>query len=157
MARENTGWGAPRIHGELLKLGFEISEQTVSRLMPRSTRPPSQSWRTFLTNHVGELTSIDFFVVPTVTFRLVYVLVILRHARRRVVHVNVTESPTAEWTAQQAVEGGGGLRPAGALWDVCGVERWISAEPTADAERSKESAWGDSGSVGGVSGAYGRG
>ena len=103
MARENTGWGAPRIHGELLKFGFEISERTVSRLMPRSTRPPSQSWRTFLTNHVGELTSIDFFVVPTMTFRLVYVLVILRHARRRVVHVNVTESPTAEWTAQQIV------------------------------------------------------
>ena len=96
---------APRIHGELLKLGFEVSERTVSRLMPRRRRlEPSQSWHTFLTNHVGELASMDFFVVPTVTFRLLYVLVILRHERRHVVHSNVTEHPTAEWTSQQVVD-----------------------------------------------------
>ena len=105
MATENTGWGAPRIHGELLRLGFEVSERTVSRLMPRrSPGRSSQSWRTFLTNHVGELVSMDFFVVPTVTFRLLYVLVILTHARRHLVYFNVTEHPTAEWTSQQVVQ-----------------------------------------------------
>lgn len=105
MATENTGWGAPRIHGELLKLGFDVSERTVARLMPRRIRGrPSQSWCTFLTNHVGALASMDFFVVPTVTFRLLYGLIILRHERRHVVYVNVTEHPTAEWTSQQVVQ-----------------------------------------------------
>ncbi len=104
MATENTGWGAPRIHGELRKLGFEVSERTVSRLMPRSRPPSSQRWRTFLSNHVGALASIDFFVVPTATFQLLYVCVILTHQRRHVIHANVTEHPTAEWTAQQVVE-----------------------------------------------------
>ena len=105
MATENTGWGAPRIHGELLKLGFEVSERTVSRLMPRRLPGrPSQSWHTFLTNHVGSLVSMDFFDVPTMTFRLLYMLIILKHERRHVVHVNVTEHPTAAWIAQQVVQ-----------------------------------------------------
>jgi len=104
IARENATWGAPRIHGELLKLGFQVSEATVSRYMPRRSGPPSQSWRTFLRNHVTELVSIDFFVVPTVSFRILYVLVVLEHERRRVVHLNVTDSPTARWTAQQMME-----------------------------------------------------
>jgi len=104
MARENATWGAPRIHGELLKLGFHVSEATVSRYMPLRRNPPSQGWRTFLENHVRELVSIDFFVVPTITFRILYVLVVLEHERRRVVHINVTESPTARWRAQQMVE-----------------------------------------------------
>jgi putative transposase len=97
--------GAPRIHGELLKLGIEISERTVSNLMPRRDRkPPSQTWRTFLKNHMDSIVSIDFFTVPTATFRVLFALVVLSHSRRRVVHFNVTTNPTAEWTAQQIVE-----------------------------------------------------
>jgi hypothetical protein len=105
MATANEGWGAPRIHGELLKLGIVISEREVSRLMPPRTRkPPSQTWRTFLDNHVGSLASIDFFTVPTATFRILYVFFVLAHDRRRVLHFNVTEHPSAVWTAQQVVE-----------------------------------------------------
>src|SRR5207248_8794572 len=104
MALANHLWGAPRIHGELLKLGLDISQRTVGRLMPRRVKPPSQTWRTFLQNHVLDLVSVDFFVVPTVTFRVLYVFVVLLHHRRRVAHFNVTESPTAAWTAQQIIE-----------------------------------------------------
>ncbi len=104
MALANPLWGAPRIHGELLKLGFDVSQRTVARLMPRRPKPPSQTWRTFLQNHVLDLVSVDFFVVPTATFRLLYVFVVLLQHRRKVVHFNVTDSPTAAWTAQQIVE-----------------------------------------------------
>src|SRR5882672_7151688 len=104
VAHANLLWGAPRIHGELLKLGFEVSQRTVARLMPRRPKSPSQTWRTFLQNHVLDLVSVDFFVVPTATFRMLYVFVVLRHHRRKVVHFNVTDSPTAAWTAQQIVE-----------------------------------------------------
>ncbi len=103
IANDNATWGAPRIHGELLKLGFDVSEPTVSRYMPRRRKPPSQTWRTFLLNHSKDLASIDFFVVPTVTFRLLYVFVALEHERRRIVHINVTDSPSARWTGQQIV------------------------------------------------------
>jgi putative transposase len=103
MANDNATWGAPRIHGELLKLGFDVSEPTVSRYMPRRRKPPSQTWRTFLLNHSKDLVSIDFFVVPTVTFRLLYVFVVLEHKRRHIVHINVTDSPSARWTGQQIV------------------------------------------------------
>jgi len=104
MALANPLWGAPRIHGELLKLGLNISQRTVGRLMPRRAKPPSQTWRTFLQNHVADLVSVDFFVVPTVTFRVLYVFVVLLHHRRKVVHFNVSDSPTAAWTAQQITE-----------------------------------------------------
>jgi putative transposase len=105
MAEANVGWGAPRIHGELLKLGFVISERSVSRFMPkRPAKPPSQTWRTFLDNHLGALASIDFFTVPTATFRVLFVFLVLVHERRRVVHFNVTEHPSALWTAQQIIE-----------------------------------------------------
>jgi transposase InsO family protein len=103
MARENATWGAPRIHGELLKLGFKVSEATVSRYMPRRRKPPSQNWRSFLRNHARDLVSIDFFVVPTATFRILYVFLVLEHERRRIVHFNVTEGPSARWTGQQLV------------------------------------------------------
>jgi putative transposase len=102
MAAANPLWGAPRIHGELCKLGIELAERTVSRLMPK--RPPSQTWRTFLANHVRDLVSIDFFTVPTARLRVLFVLVVLAHHRRRVLHCNVTEHPTAAWTAQQIVD-----------------------------------------------------
>lgn len=104
MANANPLWGAPRVHGELLKLGIEISERTVTRWMPKRQKPPSQTWRAFLDNHIGELVSIDFFTVPTATFRVLFVLIILAHDRRRIMHFNVTEHPTAEWTSQQMVE-----------------------------------------------------
>jgi hypothetical protein len=106
MAEMNVGWGAPRIHGELLKLGFDISEITVSRYMPK--RRPSagsrQRWATFLSNHLHETLAIDFAVVPTATFGILYVFFVLSLDRRRVLHFNVTRHPTAEWTAQQVVE-----------------------------------------------------
>jgi putative transposase len=103
MAAANPLWGAPRIHGELRKLGIDIGERTVSRLIPKRRTPPSQTWRTFLTNHVRDLVSIDFFTVPTAGWRVLFVLVVLAHNRRRVVHFNVTEHPTAAWAAQQLV------------------------------------------------------
>src|SRR5207253_5352767 len=104
MATANPLWGAPRIHGELLKLGISVAERTVSRLMPKRRRSPSQTWRTFLANHVRDLVALDFFTVPTARLRVLFVLVVLVHHRRRVVHFNVTEHPTAHWTAQQIVD-----------------------------------------------------
>lgn len=104
MAAANPLWGAPRIHGELRKLGIDVAERSVSRLLPTRRSPPSQTWRTFLTSHVGELVSIDFFTVPTAHLRVLFVLVVLAHHRRRVLHFNVTEHPTAVWTAQQVVD-----------------------------------------------------
>ena len=102
--RANPLWGAPRIHGELQKLGIEISQATVSKYVVRPRTPPSQTWRTFLDNHVRSLVSVDFFTVPTMTFKVLFVFVVLAHHRRRVVHFNVTDAPTAQWTAQQLVE-----------------------------------------------------
>ena len=104
MWRANPLWGAPRIHGELLKLGIDVSEATVSKYMIRSGQPPSQTWRTFLENHTKELVALDFFTVPTATFRILFVLIILSHDRRRILLFNVTEHPTAAWTARQLLE-----------------------------------------------------
>jgi len=104
MCRANPLWGAPRVHGELLKLGIEVSETTVSKYMIKHRGPPSQNWRTFLQNHAKELIALDFFTVPTATFRVLFVLVILSHDRRRILHFNVTEHPTAAWTARQLLE-----------------------------------------------------
>jgi transposase InsO family protein len=104
MSRANPLWGAPRIHGELLKLGIDLSETTVAKYMTRHTRPPSPSWRAFFDNHLRDLVSIDFFTVPTVTFRILFVFVVLSHDRRRVLHSNLTGHPTAEWTGQQLIE-----------------------------------------------------
>jgi hypothetical protein len=105
MHNANPTWGAPRIHGELLKLGIQLAESTVSKyLPPRPKRPPSQGWRTFLGNHLSEIIAVDFAVVPTVRGQLLFAFVVLSLARRRVLHVNVTAHPTAAWTAQQMVE-----------------------------------------------------
>jgi putative transposase len=101
MAQANPRWGAPRIYGELLKLGINVCQATVAKYMVRRRQPPSQTWRTFLRNHIGQIVAADFFVVPTVTYRLVFVLVLLAHDRRRIRHVAVTAHPTAAWTAQQ--------------------------------------------------------
>jgi transposase InsO family protein len=102
--RENPLWGAPRIHGELLKLGIDIGETSVGKYMIRHRRPPSQTWRTFLDNHLTTLVSVDFFTVATIRFHILYVFLILAHDRRRILHVGVTAHPTAEWTAQQLRE-----------------------------------------------------
>jgi transposase InsO family protein len=104
LSRENKLWGAPRIHGELLKLGIDIGETSVGKYMVRHRKPPSQTWRTFLENHVRIMVSIDFFTVPTIRFQVLYVFLVLAHDRRRIVHFNLTAHPTAEWTAQQLRE-----------------------------------------------------
>jgi len=104
MCAANPLWGAPRIHGELLKLGIHISQATVAKYMVRQRRPPSQTWRAFLENHVKSLVAADFFVVPTISFKLLYAFVILAHDRRRPLHFGVTAHPTAEWAAHQLLE-----------------------------------------------------
>ena len=104
MAAANPLWRAPRIRGELKMLGVEISERTVSRILRKLPRPPSQTWKTFLHNHIGQMVSIDFFTVPTITLKVLYVFIVLEHQRRKVLHFNVTEHPTAAWTSQQIVE-----------------------------------------------------
>ena len=104
MSKENSLWGAPRIHGELLMLGIEVAQSTVARYMFRRQGPPSQGWKTFLRNHTVGIASIDLFVVRTISFELLYGLVILRHARRRLVSISVTNNPTAEWIAGQVTD-----------------------------------------------------
>jgi hypothetical protein len=113
MSRANPLWGSPRIHGELLKLGFDVAQSTVAKYMARRLGPPSQEWKTFLRNHVPHIGAIDMFVVPTVGFRLLYGLVILRLNRRRLVWINVTSNPTADWIAHQITEAFTGIRRLG--------------------------------------------
>ena len=97
-------WGTPRIRSELRLLGYEASKATVDKYRVRHRKPPSQSWRTFLDNHVRDIVAVDFFTVPTATFRILFCFVVLRHHRHMVVHFNVTAHPTAKWTAQQMIE-----------------------------------------------------
>jgi putative transposase len=103
MWQTNPTWGAPRIVGELRKLGIDVAKSTVERYRVRPKRPPSSTWKTFLKYHVQDLVALDFFAVPTVTRKVLFVLLILAHERRRVVHVNVTEHPTTAWTTQQVI------------------------------------------------------
>jgi hypothetical protein len=104
MSIENPLWGAPRIHGELLKLGFEVAQSSVAKYMVKRRRPPSQGWSTFLRNHVLEVAAMDLFVVPTIGFDLLYAFIIIRLDRRNLVWINVTTNPTAEWIARQITE-----------------------------------------------------
>ena len=104
ISRDNPLWGAPRIHGELLKLGIDIGQSSVAKYMPRRRGPPSPGWRAFLRNHTAHIAAIDLFVVPTIGFRLLYGLVILRLERRRLIWTNVTAHPTADWIARQITE-----------------------------------------------------
>ena len=104
MSKENPLWGAPRIHGELLMLGFEVAQSTVSKYMVRGRRPPSQSWRTFLRNHMEVIAAIDMCVVPTLTFERLFAFLVLGHGRRQLLWFEVTRHPTAEWLARQITE-----------------------------------------------------
>jgi transposase InsO family protein len=104
MSMENLLWGAPRIHGELLKLGFEVAQSTVAKYMVKRRGPPSQGWQTFLRNHAPDIAAMDLFVVPTIGFDLLYAFVIIRLNRRDLVWINVTRNPTAEWVARQITE-----------------------------------------------------
>jgi hypothetical protein len=100
----NPTWGSPRIVGELHKIGIDVAKSTVEKYQPKVRKSPSPTWKVFLKNHVKDLVSCDFFIVPTVTYKVLFVFVILAHDRRRIVHFNITEHPTAQWTAQQIVE-----------------------------------------------------
>src|ERR1700739_3592305 len=104
MSMENPLWGAPRIHGELLKLGFDVAQSSVAKYMGKRWGPPSQGWRTFLRNHAPDIAAMDLFVVPTIGFDLLYAFVIIRLGRRDLVWINVTAHPTAEWVARQITE-----------------------------------------------------
>ena len=104
MSIENPLWGAPRIHGELLKLGFAVAQSSVARYMVKRREPPSQGWRTFLRNHAPDIAAMDLFVAPTIGFDLLYAFVIVRLDRRDLVWINVTANPTAEWIARQITE-----------------------------------------------------
>ena len=104
MSQTNPTWGSPRIVGELRKLGIQVAKSTVETYRVRPRMPPSPTWKAFLNNHVKDLAAMDFFVVPTITHKVLFVLVILAHERRRIVHFHVTEHPTVEWTAQQVVD-----------------------------------------------------
>ena len=104
MWRANPTWGAPRIVGELNKLGLIVAKSTVEKYRPRTRRLSSPTWKAFLNNHIQDIVAGDFFTVPTATYRVLFVCIVLAHERRRIVHVNMTEHPTAQWTAQQIVE-----------------------------------------------------
>jgi hypothetical protein len=104
MSIANPLWGAPRVHGELLKLGINVGQTTVAKYMGKGRRPPSQGWKTFLSNHADGIASMDLFVVPTISFRLLYGFLVLRHARRELLWLGATSHPIAEWIAQQLTE-----------------------------------------------------
>ena len=104
ISAENPLWGAPRVHGELLKLGYDVAEATVAKYLVKRTPSPSPSWPTFLRNHLTEIVAVDFFTVPTATFGTLYVFLVLSLDRRRIIHFNVTDSPTAAWTSRQLVQ-----------------------------------------------------
>ena len=111
MSLDNPLWGAPRIHGELLKLGFEVAQSTVAKYMVRHCGPPSQGWRTFLRNHAPDIAAMDLFVAPTIGLDLLYVFVIIRLTRQNLVWINVTPHPTADWIARQIRRHSPGIRP----------------------------------------------
>ena len=111
MSADNPLWGAPRIHGELLKLGFEIAQSSVAKYMVKRSWPPSQGWRTFLSNHSPDIAAMDLFVAPTIGFDLLYAFIIVRLARRDLVWINVTPHPTADWIAPRSRRHSLGTRP----------------------------------------------
>jgi hypothetical protein len=128
MSIANPLWGAPRIHGELLKLGIEIGQTSVAKYMARRRGPPSQSWKTFLRNHADGIAAMDLFVVPTISFRLLYGPLIMGHGRRQILWFGVTDHPTAEWIANQLTQASG---------------LWLGANPSLPDPGSRRSLWRD--------------
>jgi putative transposase len=128
MATANPLWRAPRIHGELKMLGIALSERTVSRLLRTLRRPPDQTWRTFLHNHVGQLVSTDFFIVPTITMKVLFVFIVLEHNRRKVLHFNVTEHPTGAWTAQRGVRARHTVRASARWTGRSATSNWVGLQ-----------------------------
>jgi hypothetical protein len=120
MSVENPLWGAPRIHGELLKLGFDVGQSSVAKYMVKRAGPPSQGWSTFLRNHAPNIAAMDLFVVPIIGFELLYAIVIVRLDRRDLVWINVTANPTAEWIAHQITEAFPGVRHR-TIWFAIGT------------------------------------
>ncbi|MBF0153634.1 MAG: transposase [Magnetococcales bacterium] len=104
MSLENPLWGAPHIHGELMKLGYSLAQSSVSRHMVKPKKHPSQTWKTFLKNHASQIVAMDFFTIPDISFKVLYVLIFINHDRRKIIHFNVTTNPTASWVAQQIRE-----------------------------------------------------
>ena len=135
ISRENSLWGAPRIQSELRLLGFNVTEKTIAKYRIKHTKPPSQTWKTFLTNHADQIAAVDFFTIPTINFRVLYCFIVLLHGRRKLVHFNVTEHPTAQWTAQQIIEAFPDdtsprylLRDRDSIYGA--IRRWASIWPT---------------------------
>src|ERR1700736_2411977 len=126
MSMANPLWGAPRIHGELLKLGIEVSQATVGRYLPWRPKVPSPTWRTFLQNNMTDIVAVDMFVVATATFRLFYALILLGHDRRRIIHFNVTQNPTRAWLSRQITEAFPG-RPSRATCCATAMRRLVRA------------------------------
>ena len=122
----NPFWGAPRIHGELLKLGIDVGPTSVAKYMARQRRPPSQGWKTFLRNQADGIASIDLFVIPAISFRLLYGLLILRHGRRRMLWLGVTAHPTAEWIVRKLTEAG---NPHRDIWSAIGIGSTVMYSP----------------------------
>ena len=144
MSIANPLWGAPRIHGELLKLGIDVGQTTVAKYMAKRRRPPSQGWKTFLRNHADAIASMDMFVVPTISFRLLYGLLILRHSRRELLWLGVTEHPSAEWIAGQLTEACGWREaPRYIVRDHCGRMRRSRATSRQRAACSRCQSWAD--------------
>ncbi len=127
MSVDNPQWGAPRIHGELLKLGFEVAQSSVAKYMVKRCGPPSQGWCTFLRNHAPDIAAMDLFVVPTIGFDLLYALVIVRLVRRDLVWINVTTHPTADWIARQITEAFPWAEAPRVLRSCTDCEPWGSA------------------------------
>jgi hypothetical protein len=138
LAEENPIWGAPRIHGELQKLGFDLSERTVARYLQRVQRrgDPGKSWLTFLTNHREVIAAFDFFTVPTLSFQVLYCFFVIEHGRRKILHFNVTRHPTAEWVVQQLREAFPEVGP----YRYCGVRCRSGRLPTWNRSESQEGA-----------------
>ncbi len=104
MSLDNRLWGAPRIHGELIKLGYDVCQATIAKYMVKPTSPPSQTWKTFIRNHMAEIVAVDFFTVHTATFRTLYVFLVLSLDRRKIIHFNVTTNPNSDWTSMQLLQ-----------------------------------------------------
>ncbi len=138
---------APRIHGELQKLGIDVSERTVSRVLRTIKPPPSQTWKSFLRNHMSDIVAIDFFTVPTLRLRVLFVFLVIEHQRRKVLHFGVTEHPTAEWASQQVVEAFSERNCEAVSYPRSGLDLWRQLSLSCSNARNKGSNHGTADSL----------